>query len=82
MFKHEGNRTFCAEVAAIFTQDVADISYRTGAVICCGINDQSRAAHAVTFVAGFFKFHAFQLAGALQDGVFNGVLGHIAGTGL
>ena len=78
----KSNGAFSAERAAVRGQDVADIRNRTDLVIRRAVDDESRAGNAVAFIADFFVAHAFQLAGALQNGVLDRVLRDIGAAGL
>ena len=82
MLELEGNGAFGAEVSAVLGKDVTDVSHRTGAVVGRAVDDKARAADAVAFVADFFVAHAFKLTRALQNGIVDRILGHIAFTGL
>ena len=82
MAELEGDRAFGAHVAAVLGQGVTHVGHRTGAVVGRAVDDQAGAADAVAFVADFFVVHAFELAGTLENGVLNGVLGHVAVAGL
>ena len=82
MTELEGHGAFGTHVAAVLGQSVTHISHGTGAVVGGAVDDEAGAADAVAFVADFFVVHAFELTGALQNGVLNRVLGNIAVTSL
>ena len=82
MLELEGNGAFGAEVSAVLGKDVTDVSHRTGAVVGRAVDDERSAAHTVAFIADVFIRDAFELARALQNGIVDRVLGHIAFTGL
>ena len=82
VLEHEGDGAFRAEVAAVLRERVADVGDRADAVVGRAVDDERSAADAVAFVADFFVGDAFELAGALENGVGDGVLGHVAAAGL
>ena len=82
VLEHEGDGAFRAEVAAVLRERVADVGDRADAVVGRAVDDERSTADAVAFVADFLVGDAFELAGALENGVGDGVLGHVAGAGL
>ena len=78
----EGNRAFGTHVAAVFGQSVTHVGHGTGAVVGGAVDNQAGAADPVAFIADFFVVDAFELSGALQNGVLNRVLGNVTVTSL
>ena len=82
MTELEGNRAFGTHVAAVFGQSVTHVGHGTGAVVGGAVDNQAGAADPVAFIADFFVVDAFELSGALQNGVLNRVLGNVTVTSL
>ena len=75
--KLKGHAAVGAQIAAVFVESMAHISYGAGFVVGEAIHHQRGAADAVAFVAQFDVFHAFQVAAAFVDGALDVVFGHI-----
>jgi hypothetical protein len=75
-FEHPGDTALLTHVSTVLGESVADVADRAVAVVGCHVDQNGRAARAITLEHDLFDHAAFEFARAAHDGFLDVVGGH------